>query len=157
MASTCESAGRERSQGGHRRHETVLPPPCAAFSYEDDGISTDYLQGASSTTSLNYAPVPGQPACTQYAISTTGAGYAGLVETRNYTVIALQSCGVGEPPASVTVNGDALPEGPASGVPGTWFFSQNTTSASLLPCSVSAPQTVVLCCSTSSTPRVHHA
>lgn len=122
---------------------TCREPSC---SYEDDGISTAYLSGAFATTSLFYSPVPAKPSCTEFGISTAGAGYAGMVTTRNYTVGVLQSCSAGTPPSSVTANGAALPEAGSDGVPGTWFFTGADARVTLQPCDASAAQSVVVCC-----------
>ena len=47
--------------------------------YEDDGVSTAHLRGASATTALAYAP--GEAGCTLYEVATRGS-YAGMVASR---------------------------------------------------------------------------
>ena len=117
--------------------------------YEDDGISTAYLHGATSATAYSYAPISGSPECTSHSISTSGAGYDGLVTTRNYTITLLSSCGNDQAPASVTANGAHVPQSSIDGVPGSWFFDGYDTRITLLPCDVNVVQNVTVCCSSS--------
>lgn len=99
----------------------IFPGATAGGSevYEDDGMTTDYLQGSSAMTSLSYAALG--PQVLQVTISTSGSGYAGMVkEGRAYALELLASAS----PVSVTHNGVALEKVDGGGsTPGTWVRS----------------------------------
>jgi alpha-glucosidase (family GH31 glycosyl hydrolase) len=111
--------------------------------YEDDGLTTDYLQGASATTRFAYAPAPSQPGCTVYSISTSGA-YGGMVATgRLYSVFLLAAAAA---PASVSVDGQPLPQAPADGAASSWFLTAaGDVHAFLPPASVANEQALTVC------------
>ena len=109
--------------------------------YEDDGISTDYLQGISATTALTYSAA-GAPGCSLYTINTTGT-YAGMVTSgRLYSVFLLASAA----PTSATLNGAPLPQSPTDGAPGTYFRTPGgDTRAYLAPADTSVAQSLTVC------------
>ena len=111
--------------------------------YEDDGISTDYLQGFAATTTLAYSAAS-SPGCTLYSIATTGASYSGMVTSgRLYSVFLLASAA----PTSASVNGGApLPLSPTDGVPGTYFRTPGgDTRVYLAPASTSDALSLTVC------------
>lgn len=126
-------------------HSQAAHPSVPSCRYEDDGISTEYLQGANAITHAVYAADPVQQGCTDVYISTFGPGYNGMATSRNYTLAILSSCGQA-PPSSVTLNGAALSQADSDGQPGTWFFTGSDTRITLLPCAVSSTQALVVCC-----------
>ena len=116
-------------------------PAGASEVWEDDGASTQYLQGARALTSLTYAAAGG--GALQVAIATSGPGYAGMVRSgREYALELLASA----PPAGVTQNGAALAlDASGSGAPGTWARSPaGATLVFLFPCSADELQSVVV-------------
>jgi len=110
--------------------------------YEDDGVSTDYLQGLSATTTLSYAAA-GAPGCTLYSIATSGAAYAGMVTSgRLYSVILLASAA----PTSAALNGALLPQAQTDGTPGTYYRTPGgDTRVYLAPASTSEAQSLAVC------------
>jgi alpha-glucosidase (family GH31 glycosyl hydrolase) len=87
--------------------------------YEDDGVTTDYLQGVFAETAFSYEPDAAHPGCTSYIVSTNGT-YTGIVTAgRLYSVFVLASTA----PKSASVDGSPLPQASADGTPGSWFYS----------------------------------
>jgi len=86
--------------------------------YEDDGISTDYLEGGSALTSLTYAALG--PSLLQATIATTGSGYSGMVKAGRAYALELLASAL---PVGVTHNGMALVKGEGGSTPGTWTRS----------------------------------
>jgi alpha-glucosidase (family GH31 glycosyl hydrolase) len=84
--------------------------------YEDDGISTDYLQGIAASTDVSVV-AGGGPGCDMWSIKTSG-NYTGMVAVRSFTIEA----GYGaSPPNSVVQDGVALAQSATDGEAGTWF------------------------------------
>jgi hypothetical protein len=97
--------------------------------YEDDGISTDYLLGASAVTTLAYGPDGANAGCTLFELHTNGT-YAGMVAAgRLYSVFVLAA----PPPASATVDGAPLPRSDSDGVPGSWYYTAAGDLHAFLP------------------------
>jgi hypothetical protein len=100
----------------------VLHPSVAQGSvqvYEDDGMSVDYLNGAYAWTSASYA-LSGDALV--FTVTSNGA-FAERPAQRNFRLQLLQT----PPPASVQVNGVALPYSRWGGA-GTWTFDGNEAS-----------------------------
>ena len=113
-----------------------------AAVYEDDGLSTAYLSGATAETEARGAPggAGGRPR--RRSVQTTGGGYAGLVRQRAYTI----ETGYGaQPPARVAQDGAALPQSAVDGVPGTWFQADDHTAIYLLAVDTLAGTNVTVC------------
>jgi len=111
--------------------------------YEDDGLTTDYLLGASATTRFAYGPAAQQPGCTLYSITTAGS-YGGMVATgRLYSVFVLAAASA---PAAASVDGQPLPRAPSDGVGSSWFLTADgDLHAFLPPASVADAQALTLC------------
>ena len=114
----------------------------SADVYEDDGLTTDYLLGASATTRFDYGPAAA-PGCTRFGIATAGA-YGGMVTSgRLYSVFVLASAAA---PTSATVNGQPLPQAPGDGATGTWFRTSAGDLHAFLPPATSADaQELIIC------------
>ena len=126
----------------------IFPGAAAGASevYEDDGASTDYLQGASAVTTLSYAAVGGGGGLRSGALAlqvtntTSGSGYSGMVRIgRAYALELLAS----DMPVGVAQNGVALVQGGSSSAPGTWTRSPDgATLIYLFLCSTDDVQSV---------------
>ena len=131
---------------------TIYPPSFAnatgeGTSYEDDGHSVEYLSAVSAKTVLRFSPIA--PAgCTQYTISTTGVGYAGMVRSgRRYSVFLVGSA----LPTRVELDGTPLPKSAADGEEGSYYRTEkgdtrlylNATTADIL--SAASRQVLVVC------------
>ena len=113
-----------------------------AAVYEDDGLSTDYLLGATAETEARVAAGGAGAGCDAWSVQTTGGGYAGLVRQRAYTI----ETGYGaQPPARVAQDGAALPQSAVDGVPGTWFQADDRTAIYLLAVDTLAGTNVTVC------------
>ena len=106
--------------------------------YEDDGLTTAYLTGASARTTLSYVV---DALVTTLTIATSGRGYDGMVTSGRAYAVELLAAPVA--PARVTQNGVALVEGGGDSAPGTWERTlDGATVVRLFLCATAAPQTV---------------
>jgi hypothetical protein len=107
------------------------PLPTATFAawvYEDDGISNDYLVGGIAANTSTVVAFDGTSQCASVTIATVGS-YAGLPIARPYDLWF-----PGSPsPRSVTVDGSAVPQASSDGQPGTWFWL-SSGNGTLSPC-----------------------
>lgn len=81
--------------------------------YEDDAVSTDYLNGKYATTTISFKRSAKQ---LQISVATPQGGYDEMPTQRDYTFRY-----TGSPPTSVTINGAAASFS-STGGPNTWWY-----------------------------------